>query len=56
MEALEDLVAEAYLIYYVDDVKVIGQSVKELTVNLLAAPLRFMEFGLFLGAQACKPQ
>ena len=49
MRVLGNLVEHACFIY-MDDVKVIGQSVKELIVNLRAVLLRFMERGLFLAA------
>ena len=47
MEVLRNLVGRACFIY-VDVVKVIGRSVKELIVNLRAVLLRFVERGLFL--------
>ena len=47
VEVLENLVGRACFIF-MDDVKVIGQSMEELIVNLRAVLLRFMERGLFL--------
>ena len=47
-DVLENLVRRACLIYYVDGVKVVGRSVKELIVNLSTMLLRFIERGLFL--------
>ena len=49
MEVLGNLMRRACLIY-VDDVKVIKQSVEELIRNLRAVLLQFMERGLFLAA------
>ena len=49
MEVMGHLVRRACLVY-VDDVKVIGRSVEELTVNLRAVLLRCMERDLFLAA------
>ena len=49
MEVLGNLVGRACLIY-MDNVNVVGRSVKELIANLRAGLLRFMERELFLVA------